>query len=340
MKWLRKSRGPRSSDPVLELMEACLGGSDKDVPVPRDVQYRNVLKKRGTLARWKEGTIKSFFFANGLLAVIVLIGIFGLLLSTAIPAFKEIPVREFLTGKTWDPTSPEKAQYGILSMIVSTLMVTVGALMIAIPLGLGVAAYLSDVAHWKVREVVKPVVEILAGIPSVVVGFLGIVLFGPIIARIFHTGHGLNAANGSFLLAIMALPTIISISEDSLNAVPLAYTEASLALGASRWQTLIRVKIPAALSGIIASFMLGMGRAIGETMTVLMATGNARSFPHGFLDSIRTMTANIAIELGEVPYFTTHYYGLFAIGLVLFLITFLVNLVADFFLHRYQEREQ
>ena len=141
-----------------------MGDPIKTCP-PRDAQHRNVLKKRGKRARWKEGAIKSFFFANGLLAVIVLIGIFGLLLSTAIPAFKEIPVRDFLTGKTWDPTSPEKAQYGILSMIVSTLMVTVGALMIAIPLGLGVAAYLSDVAHWKVREVVKPVVEILAGIP-------------------------------------------------------------------------------------------------------------------------------------------------------------------------------
>lgn len=290
--------------------------------------------------RLKEKAMEVFFSMNGLVAVFVLLGIFGLLISTAIPALKEIRITEFLTGKVWDPTSPEKAQYGILSQVVSTLMVTFGALIIAIPLGVGVAAYLSDVAHWKVREVVKPFIEILAGIPSVVVGFLGIVLFGPVIAKIFHVGHGLNAVNGSFLLAIMALPTIISISEDSLNAVPSAYAEASLALGASRWQTLIRVKIPAGLSGIIASIMLGMGRAIGETMTVLMATGNARSFPHGFLDSIRTMTANIAIELGEVPYYTTHYYSLFAIGLVLFIITFIVNLVADVLLHRYEQREQ
>lgn len=290
--------------------------------------------------RLKEKAMEVFFSINGLVAVFVLLGIFGLLLSTAIPALKEIRITEFLTGKVWDPTSPEKAQYGILSQVVSTLMVTVGALIIAVPLGLGVAAYLSDVAHWKVREVAKPFIEILAGIPSVVVGFLGIVLFGPVIAKIFHVGHGLNAVNGSFLLAIMALPTIISISEDSLNAVPSTYTEASLALGASRWQTLLRVKIPAGLSGIIASVMLGMGRAMGETMTVLMATGNARSFPHGFLDSIRTMTANIAIELGEVPYYTTHYYSLFAIGLVLFIITFIVNLVADVLLHRYEQREQ
>jgi phosphate transport system permease protein len=296
--------------------------------------------KKKKWANLKESAIRAFFLTCGILAILVLIGIFVTLLYTAVPAFKEVRLSEFLLKKNWDPTSPEKAEYGILSMIVSTLMVTGGALLLAVPIGIGVAAYLSDVAHWRVREIVKPVVEILAGIPSVVVGFLGIVLFGPAIARIFHIGNGLNAVNGSVLLAIMSLPTIISISEDSLNAVPQAYSEASLALGASRWQTLFRVKVPAALSGIIAACMLGMGRAIGETMTVLMATGNARAFPHGFLSSVRTMTANIAIELGEVPYYTTHYYALFAIGLVLFIMTFIVNMVADVILHKYQEREQ
>jgi phosphate transport system permease protein len=260
-------------------------------------------------------------------------------LYTAIPAFREIDITEFFTSKNWNPTSPVKEEYGIVSMIFSTFLVTLGALLIAVPIGIGVASYLSDVAHWKVREIIKPIIEILAGIPSVVIGFLGIVLFGPAIAKITGQSHGLNAVNGSILLAVMALPTIISISEDSLNAVPRAYREASLALGASRWQTLMRVKIPAALSGIIAAVMLGMGRAIGETMTVLMATGNAPAFPSGFLSSIRTMTATIAIELGEVPYYTTHYYALFAIGLVLFIITFLVNLISDLVLHRFQERE-
>ncbi|MGA2587614.1 MAG: phosphate ABC transporter permease subunit PstC [Candidatus Aminicenantales bacterium] len=287
----------------------------------------------------KESALKAFFFANGIIAILVLLGIFALLFFSAVPAFREIRLKEFFTSITWDPTSPVKAEYGILSMIVSTLLVTIGALVIALPIGLGVAAYLSDVAHWRVREIVKPIVEILAGIPSVVIGFLGIVLFSPFIAKVFGRSNGLNAINGSLLLAVMALPTIISISEDSLNAVPPAYSEASLALGGSRWQTLIRVKIPAALSGIIAAVMLGMGRAIGETMTVLMATGNARAFPHGLLDSVRTMTSNIAIELGEVPYYTPHYYALFAIGLVLFIMTFCVNLVADIFLKKYQERE-
>ncbi len=297
-------------------------------------------KKTKRLAGLKESAIRAFFFTNGMLAVAVLAGIFCILLCTAVPAFKEIDIREFLTSTRWDPTSPEKAEYGILSMIAGTLLVTAGAMAIAVPIGLAVAAYLSDVAHWRVREIVKPVIEILAGIPSVVVGFLGIVLFGPLIARIFHAGHGLTALNGSFLLAVMALPTIISISEDSLSAVPHAYGEASMALGASKWQTLARVRMPAALSGIIASFMLGMGRAIGETMTVLMATGNARSFPRGLLSPVRTMTADIAIELGEVPYFTTHYYALFAVGLVLFLMTFAVNIAADVILNRYQERER
>lgn len=320
-----------------------LAGRGSFSPLPLHLEASQIMSGSRKKTNWrqlKETLIRLFFLTHGLLAIFILIGLFVFLLISSVPAFKEISLKEFLTSKTWDPTSPEKPQYGIVSMIVSTFMVTFGALLLAIPIGLGVAAYLSDVAAWRVREIVKPIVEILAGIPSVVVGFLGIVLFGPIIAKIFNTSSGLDAINGSFLLAIMALPTIISISEDSLNSVPHSYVEASLALGGSRWQTLIRVKIPAALSGIIASIMLGLGRAIGETMTVLMATGNARNFPHGFLDSIRTLTANIAIELGEVPYHTTHYYGLFAIGLVLFVITFFVNLIADILLNKYQQREQ
>ena len=295
---------------------------------------------RKKAVRLKEAAVRAFFFSCGILAVLILAGIFLTLVTTAVPAFREVKISEFLGSTRWDPTSPEKAEYGLLAMVASTLMVTAGALALAVPVGIGVAAYLSDVASWRVREVLKPVIEVLAGIPSVVVGFLGIVLFGPALAKLFHTGNGLNALNGSILLAIMALPTIISISEDALTAVPRSYGEASLALGASRWQTLIRVKLPAALSGIIAASMLGMGRAIGETMTVLMATGNARALPHGLLDPVRTMTANIAIELGEVPYDTTHYYALFAIGLVLFVMTFAVNLAADVVLRKYQERER
>lgn len=298
------------------------------------------VKKKGFGRDLKESLIKNLFKISGVLTIITLLGIFALLLYTAVPAFQEINLKEFLTSTRWDPTSPEKPEYGLLSMLVSSLLVTAGALAIAFPVGVGVAAYLSEVASPKIRELFKPIIELLAAIPSVVVGFIGITLIGPLIARIFKMSHGLTALNGSILLAIMALPTIISISEDALRAVPLAYTEASLAVGANRWQTLVRVKIPAAGSGIVASFMLGMGRAIGETMTVLMATGNARSFPHGFLQSVRTLTANIAIELGEVPYFTTHYYALFALGLVLFLITFAVNLGADLIMEKQKRKLQ
>lgn len=285
----------------------------------------------------KEKMIHGLFFLNGMLVVVVLAGIFVLLVSKSIPAFREIQVSRFLFTANWNPTATFVAPtYGIWSMIVSTFMVSAGAMAIALPLGVGTAAYLSDVATPRVRETVKPVVEVLAGIPSVVIGFLGIVLVGPAIARIFGTTNGLNALNGSILLAIMALPTIVSLSEDALKSVPRSLEDASLALGATKWQTLYRVKIPAALSGIIAATMLGMGRAIGETMTVLMATGCALAMPKSFLDSVQTMTSTIAIELGEVPYNTTHYYALFAIGLVLFIITFVINMVSDIALHKYQ----
>ncbi|MFT5169492.1 MAG: phosphate transport system permease protein [Candidatus Omnitrophota bacterium] len=288
----------------------------------------------------KEKFVHSIFFINGMLVVVVLLGIFTLLVMTSIPTFKEVPIKEFLTSSIWNPTSYTKETYGIVSMLVSTFMVTFGALCFAVPIGIGTAAYLSDVASPRTREILKPIIEMLAGIPSVVIGFLGITLIGPAIAKIFNLYNGLNALNGSILLATMALPTIISISEDALNNVPKSYDQASLALGASKWQTIIRVKIPAALSGIIAACMLGMGRAIGETMTVLMATGCAPALPESFLGPVRTLTSSIAIELGEVAYNTTHYYALFALGLVLFIITFMINMFSDYILHKFQEVER
>lgn len=312
-----------------------------------------ILEKRETLAQKKQSTLRTmsrknlkeiliekFFFFNGLLAILILLGIFSLLFIKSFPAIQELGWKAFFGSAVWNPTSYEKARYGILSLITSTLMVTLGALVIAVPLGVACAAFISEVASRRIREILKPAIEILAGIPSVVVGFLGIVMVNPILARIFGISHGLNALNGSILLAIMSLPTIVSLSEDALRAVPGTYKEASLALGGNRWQTLARVSLPSALSGIIASIMLGMGRAIGETMTVLMATGNAPALTFNFLEPIQTMTATIAIELGEVPYNTTHYYALFVIGFVLFVMTFLVNLVSDLILQKYQEVER
>lgn len=290
--------------------------------------------------RLKEALIAKFFMINGLLAILILLGIFVLLFSKAFPAFQELGVWAFFGGAVWNPNSYSTPKYGILSLIVSTMMVTMGALVIAVPLGIATAAFISEVASRKVREILKPSIEILASIPSVVVGFLGIIVVNPLIAWVFGASNGLTALNGSILLAIMSLPTIISLSEDSLQAVPQSFKEASLALGANRWQTLARVSIPSGLSGIIASIMLGMGRAIGETMTVLMATGNAPALTFNFLEAVQTMTATIAIELGEVPYNTTHYYALFVIGLVLFVMTFLVNLLSDIILQKYQEVER
>ncbi|MBN1153647.1 phosphate ABC transporter permease subunit PstC [candidate division KSB1 bacterium] len=286
--------------------------------------------------RLKERLLYYFFFINGIIAIIVLVGIFSLLFSEGFPAFKQIGLGEFFLSANWNPTSPVRESYGILAMVVSTLMVTFGALIIAVPVGIACAAYIADVAHPKVREVVKPVIEILAGIPSVVVGFLGIVVVGPWLTKIFGISSGLNAVNGSILLSIMSLPTIISISEDAIISVPQEYKNASLALGANKWQTLVRVTLPSAMSGILAAVMLGMGRAIGETMTVLMACGNAPSLPRSFFDPVRTMTATIAIELGETVQGDIHYQSLFVIGFVLFLMTFLVNLVSDLVAHKYQ----
>ncbi|WP_018247517.1 phosphate ABC transporter permease subunit PstC [Orenia marismortui] len=297
------------------------------------------MKRRSKFSKFREKFIENFFLLNGILVILILVGIFYLLLNESLPTFKEVSIVQFFTSAIWNPTGYHEQSYGIVSLIFSTIVVTVGSLLFAVPLGIACAAYLSEVAPPKVREVLKPTVEILAGIPSVVIGFLGIVLIGPMIAKVFGLPNGLNAINGSVLLGIMALPTIISISEDAINAVPEDYKKASVALGATEWQTLVKVTIPAALSGIIAAVMLGMGRAIGETMAVLMATGNAPAFPKSIFSSVRTMTATVGIELGEVAYNTTHYYSLFAIGLVLFIMTFLINLISDLVLHKYEEAE-
>jgi phosphate transport system permease protein len=238
---------------------------------------------------------------------------------------------DFLFKSTWKPTAiKKKPQYGILAMVVSTLLTTFGALLIAIPLGIGTAAWLSLRAPPRLQHSVKFAVEMLAAVPSVVVGFIGIVFVGPLITWAFDA-PGLNALNGCILLAVMALPTIVSISEDAFSSVPRELVDGSLALGADRFQTLVRLVAPAARSGLFAAVMLGMGRAIGETMTVLMVCGNAVAMPTGLFDPVRTMTATIAIELGEVPQGTIHYHMLFAIGFLLFLITFAVNLAAGWF---------
>lgn len=280
--------------------------------------------------------IRYFFFLTALLSVVVLLGIFGMLLWNGIKVFESISWTNFFFSSNWNPSAYGEPSYGILAMLASTLLVTIGAMLIAIPLGIGTAAFLSEVATKQAKRILKPIIELLAAIPSVTIGFIGIVLIGPTIANWFNLTSGLNALNGAILLAFMALPTIITVAEDAISAVPASFKEASYALGANKWQTLIKVTIPASLSGIIAAIILGVGRAIGETMTVLMATGNATALPTGFFDPVRTMTATIAIELGEVPFGTTHYYALFAVGAVLFLLSLATNIIAERIANQYR----
>ncbi|MBW8360607.1 MAG: phosphate ABC transporter permease subunit PstC [Kaistella sp.] len=277
-----------------------------------------------------DGLFKIIFKSTGLITIALLAGIFIMLFSNSILFFLKVSPIDFFTGSQWDP----ETHYSIVPLLVSTLLVATGSMIIAVPLGIFTAAYLSEMAPKKVQMFLKPIIEMLAAIPSVAIGFLGIVLVGPGLSYLFGIQNGLNALNGSILLAVMALPTIVTISEDAINAVPQSHREASLALGANKWETLFKVTIPAALPGLIAAVMLGLGRALGETMTVLMATGNAAAMPKGFLDSVRTITATIAIEMGEVPYQTTHYFALFAIAALLFLITLAVNFAGEFFANR------
>jgi len=281
-------------------------------------------------------TAKLLVKTTGLVVIAILGGIFFMLLWNTIAFFLKVKPLDFITGTQWNP-SGSHASYGILPLLVSTCLVTLGAMVIAIPLGIFTAAFLSEYADKRIKNVLKPIIEMLAAVPSVAIGFLGIVILNPFIAHLTQQSNGLNALNGAILLSVMALPTIITVTEDALQGVPRSYKEASYGVGANKWQTLIRVTIPAAAPGIMAAVMLGVGRAIGETMTVLMATGNVSAFPKGFFHSVRTITATIAIEMGEVPYQTTHYYALFAIATVLFLITLLVNLAGEYFVNKFRK---
>ena len=282
----------------------------------------------------KDKIFRKIFKTTGMLVICILTGIFLMLIYNSIAFFLHFKPVDFLTGTQWNPDNDNNADYGILPLLASTFLVTAGAMIIAVPLGICTAAFLSEFAGKRLQNFLKPAIEMLAAIPSVAIGFLGIIIVGPGIAKLFGIQSGLNALNGSVLLAVMSLPTIITIAEDAIHAVPLSYREGSYALGADKWATLFKITLPAAKPGLIAAIMLGMGRAMGETMTVLMATGNAAAFPKGFLTSVKTITATIAIEMGEVPYQTTHYFALFAIAAVLFIITLAINLIGESVINR------
>jgi phosphate transport system permease protein len=242
---------------------------------------------------------------------------------------ENIKISEFIFGKFWYPTTQPAAQFGVLPLILGTLWVSLGAILLALPLGLATAVYMAEVSNEKLRNVLKPIIELLAGIPSVVYGFFGLIVVVPLIQKTFNLPVGETALAGSIILAIMALPTIITISEDAIRTTPRSLKEASLALGATRWQTMVKVTIPYSISGITAGSILGIGRAVGETMAVLMVTGNASVIPHTFLQPVRTIPATIAAELGEAPFGGTHYKALFALGIILFFITFGINMIVE-----------
>lgn len=284
----------------------------------------------------KELLIKKLFFLFASFSIVILFLIMVFLFKEGLPILKVVSPVEFLFGKFWYPTY-DPPDFGILPLITGSLLVTLGAVIVAVPSGLASALYLSEVAHPRLKEILKPAIELLAGVPSVVYGFFGLVVVAPWIQGLFDLPTGLTALTASLMLGIMASPTVISISEDALSAVPSSYKEASLALGATRWRTAARVTVPAALSGISTAVILGIARAVEETMTVLMVAGGAAVITASFLDPVRPMTANIVAEMGEAVHGSDHYHALFAIGIVLFFMTLALNFLADYISHRFKD---
>lgn len=290
--------------------------------------------RRATRPAWAlfgERTLEVLIYLCGISAIIFVLGIFFFVFKEALPVLgnDKFSLSQFLFSEEWYPTSEVNKRYGVLAMIAGTFSVTVLAMLIAVPFGIGGAIYISEFCGPKVRETLKIVIELLAAIPSVVWGFVGLTVMSRLIVKYTGAPVGVNVLNGGIILALMSVPIIVSIGEDALKAVPDSFREAGIALGATRWQLIWRVLLPAAKTGLLAAVLLGVARAVGETMAVLMATGHAVHIPHSILDSVRTLTANVAAELGEAPAHSDHYQVLFLTGVLLFLITFIVNLAAD-----------
>jgi phosphate transport system permease protein len=287
------------------------------------------------MTKIKEKLYKWLFAILAFASLLFLVGIVIVLFKEALPIFKKIKALEFLFGKFWYPTY-DPPEFGIFPLILSSLWVSVGAILVCVPLGVGSALYLNELANRRQKAILKPLVEILASIPSIVYGFFGMAVLAPFLQDLLHLPIGLCAFTASLTLGIMATPTVCSIAEDALSYVPKAFREASFAVGANRWQTLVKVVIPAAGSGISTAVILGMSRAIGETMTVLMVAGGAAVIPKSFFDPVRPMTSAIAAEMGEAPMGSDHFHALFAIALILFLITFVFNVIAEAISRKYR----
>jgi phosphate transport system permease protein len=284
----------------------------------------------------KETIIKNVFLLFALASLFVLGLIIIFLFLEGIPIFKVVSIKNFLFGQLWYPTY-DPPSFGIWPLIVGSLVVTLFSSLIAVPLGVLSAVYIAEIAPPVVKEIFKPVIELLAGLPSVVLGFFGMAVLAPWLQETFDLPTGLNIVNVSIVLAFMAVPTISSLSEDALYSVPQEFKEASYALGATRFETIFSIIIPAALSGISTAVILGMARAIGETMVVLMVAGGAAAIPESIFDSVRPMPASIAAEMGEAPFRSDHYHALFATGIILFVLTLGFNLIADYVSHKFKE---
>jgi phosphate transport system permease protein len=293
-------------------------------------------KQTGKSRQRKESAIRFSFFSVALTSTTILALIVVFLFMEGLPIFSKVSVYDFLFGRYWYPTD-DPADFGIFPLIVASLAVTAMSAVISIPLGVMTALYLAESASARLREWVKPIVELLAALPSVVIGFFGMVIVAPFLQEIFDIPTGLNLFNASLMLAFMSVPTICSISEDAIYSVPIELKEASLALGANHWETIARVILPASLSGISTAIILGMSRAIGETMVVLMIAGGAAQLPSSIFDPVRPMPASIAAEMAEAPFRSDHYYALFATGVVLFAFTLLFNLVSEYISNKYRQ---
>jgi len=288
--------------------------------------------------RLVEGSINGVLFLCGLVSVLTTVGIVVVLVTESAGFFREVPIVEFLTGTRWSPMYSDQ-HFGILPLLNGTLMIAFGSSLIALPIGLGSAIYLSEYASENVRKRVKPALEVLAGIPTVVYGYFALTFITPIIRTIFPGTGIFNAASGAIVVGIMIIPMVSSLSEDALSAVPRSLRAAAYGIGATKFEVVTRVVVPASLSGVAASFILAISRAIGETMAVTLAAGATPRMTLSFLESIQTMTAYIVqVSLGETPHGTLEYRTIFAVGLVLFVITLLMNLLSQQITRRFREQ--
>jgi phosphate transport system permease protein len=284
---------------------------------------------RRDLAWYVDRLVQALVFVGGISGIVLVLSIFAFIGREGIPFLVEsLDLKEFFTSPAWRPTS-NNPTYGILALMAGTASVTGLAMLVAVPFSLGSAIYIAEFARGRTRETLKVLVEMLAAIPSVVWGFIGLSIMNPLIIKLFNVPVGLNVLNAGIILGLMAAPIMTTIAEDALKAVPEGYREAAEALGATRWQVVRRVVLPAAKNGLVAAVLLGVGRGFGETMAVLMASGHAINLPTSPFDSVRALTATIAAELGETAVGSDHYKVLFTLGVLLFVVTFVINLTAD-----------